>query len=72
MRRINWTIIFFNSGVSFDFLAIDHTFNGFTGVITHLGCWENTRKESWVEESDLQAFLVFSQHPKWVIMPVNP
>ena len=22
--------------------------------------------------SDLQAFLVFSQHPKWVITPVNP
>ena len=21
---------------------------------------------------DLQAFLVFSQHPKWVITPVNP
>ena len=24
--------------------AIDETFYGFTGVITHLGCWENTRK----------------------------
>ena len=24
--------------------AIDHTFSGFTGVITHAGCWENTRK----------------------------
>ena len=24
--------------------AIDHTFYGFAGVITHLGCWENTRK----------------------------
>ena len=24
--------------------AIYHTFCGFTGVITHLGCWENTRK----------------------------
>ena len=23
--------------------AIDHTFYGFTGLITHLGCWENTR-----------------------------
>ena len=23
---------------------IDHTFNGFTGVIAHAGCWENTRK----------------------------
>ena len=24
--------------------AIDHTFYGFTGLITHLGSWENTRK----------------------------
>ena len=24
--------------------AIDHTFYGFTGVITHAGCWKNTRK----------------------------
>ena len=24
--------------------AIDHTFYRFTGVITHLGCWENTQK----------------------------
>ena len=24
--------------------AIDHTFYRFTGVITHVGCWENTRK----------------------------
>ena len=24
--------------------AIDHTFYGFTRVITHLECWENTRK----------------------------
>ena len=24
--------------------AIDRTFYGFTGVITLLGCWENTRK----------------------------
>ena len=23
---------------------IDHTFYGFRGVITHEGCWENTRK----------------------------
>ena len=26
------------------FKALDHTFYGFTSVITHLGCWENTRK----------------------------
>ena len=24
--------------------AIDPTFYGLTGVITHLGCWKNTRK----------------------------
>ena len=24
--------------------AIDHAFDGFTGVISHLGCWENTKK----------------------------
>ena len=24
--------------------AIDHTFYGFTGVITNFGCWESTRK----------------------------
>ena len=23
---------------------LDHTFYGFTGVITHLGCWEKTKK----------------------------
>ena len=28
--------------------ALDHTFYGCTGVITHLGCWENTRKASLV------------------------
>ena len=28
----------------FIILAIDHTFYWFTGVITHSGCWENTRK----------------------------
>ena len=24
--------------------AIDHTYYGFTSMITHLGFWENTRK----------------------------
>ena len=41
------------------FEAIDHTFYGFTGVMNHLGCWENTRKacKSRAEKaSDLQAF----------------
>ena len=33
-----------HSTKSFFIKAIDHTFYGFTGVITHLGCWENTRK----------------------------
>ena len=35
---------------------------------------KNTRKacKSRAEARDLQAFQVFSQHPKWVIMPVNP
>ena len=54
--------------------AIDHTFYGFTAVITHVGCCENTRK--LVNHSppacNLQAFLVFSQHPTWVITPVIP
>ena len=36
-----------------------------TGVITHAGCWEYSAR-------DLQAFRVFSQHPKWVITPVKP
>ena len=40
-------------------------FCGFTGVITHLGCWQNTSAR------DLQAFRVFFQHPKWVITPVK-
>ena len=34
-----WFIVAVNS-----LKAIDHTFYGFTGVITNLGCWENTRK----------------------------
>ena len=34
--------------------AIDHTFYGFTSVITHTGCWENTRNSA----RDLQAFRV--------------
>ena len=39
--------------------AIDHTFYGLTGVII-------------LSARDLQAFRVFSQHPAWVITPVNP
>ena len=33
-----------HSTKSYFIKAIDHTFYGFTGVITHLGCWENTKK----------------------------
>ena len=55
--------------------AIDHTFYGFTGVITHARDVGRTL-EKLVNHSpsarDLQAFLVFSQHPAWVITPVNP
>ena len=50
--------------------AIDHTFYGFTGVITHFGCWAG--EQSKRSARNLQAFRVFSQHPKWVITPVNP
>ena len=54
--------------------AIDHTFYGFTGVMTRLGCSENTRRlvNHSPSARDLQPFLVFFQHPKWVITPVNP
>ena len=33
-----------HSTKSYFIKAIDHTFYEFTGVITHLGCWENTRR----------------------------
>ena len=35
----------------FEYLSNVHPFYGFTGVITHAGCWENTRKacKSWAE-----------------------
>ena len=45
--------------------AIDHTFYGFNGIVTNAECQENVA-------SDLQAFQVFSQHPKCFIPPVNP
>ena len=42
-------------------------FYGFPGVITHTGCWENIAKADLEATArDLQAFRVFSQHPKWV------
>ena len=37
-----------------------------------MGCWENTRKACKSLASTRNSFLVFSQHPKWVITPVNP
>ena len=54
--------------------AIDHTSYGNTSVITS---WDvgRTREKLVHHEpkaSDVQAFLVFSQHPKWVITTVNP
>ena len=38
----NWNIFPFTQ--SYFIIAIDFTFYGITGVITHAGCWENTRK----------------------------
>ena len=37
-----------------------------------LGEHENKLVNHEPKASDLQAFRVFSQHPKWVITPVNP
>ena len=47
--------------------AIDHIFYGFTGVITHLGCWENTRKtcKSRAELSKVHHLLYSLLAPKW-------
>ena len=38
----NWNIFRFTQ--SYFIIAIDFTFYGITGVKTHAGCWENTRK----------------------------
>ena len=38
----NWNIFRFTQ--SYFIIAIDFTFYGITGVITHAECWENTRK----------------------------
>ena len=43
--------------------AIDHTFHGFTGVITHAGCWENTRKAS-KSRAEGEWFTSFSSVPQ--------
>ena len=52
-------------------------------MITHVGFWENMRKvcksrlvklvnhEPKASHGDLQTFLMFSQHPAWVITLVN-
>ena len=44
------------------------------GVITHLGCWENTREVVYhsLRLCDSQAFLEFSQHPAWAITTLIP
>ena len=44
--RVFWLVkkLWFIEPINSYFMkAIDHTFCGFTGVMTHLGCWENTR-----------------------------
>ena len=45
--RVFWLVkkLWFIEPINSYFMkAIDHNFCGFTGVMTHLGCWENTRK----------------------------
>ena len=51
--------------LSYFIKAIGHTFYGFTGAMTHFGCWETLEKLVNHSRSarDLQAFLVLSQHP---------
>ena len=39
-----WTIEEYEHCLLNEMEVIDHTFYGFTGVITQAGCWENTRK----------------------------
>ena len=51
-----------HSTKSYFIKAIDHTFYGFTEKLVNHS----------PSARDLQAFLVFSQHPAWVITPVNP
>ena len=46
-------------------LKIDHIFNGFMDVINPIGFMRPP-------PHDLQTFLLFSQHPKWVMTPVKP
>ena len=52
-----------HSTKSYFIKAIDLTFYGFT--LEKLVNYSPSAR-------DLQAFLVFSQHPAWVITPVNP
>ena len=56
-----WFIVAVYSQKHFSYFlkAIDHTFYGFTGVITHLGCWENARK-AWKSISFGSWFTSFS------------
>ena len=48
-----------HSTKSYFIKAIDHTFYGFTGMITHLGCWENTRKACKSRAEGEEARVVF-------------
>ena len=48
--------------------AINHTFYGFRRDNPFGMLGEHLKRSA----GDLQAFRVFSQHPKWVITPVNP
>ena len=45
-------------------------------ILFNIKCYDIRTLEKLVNHSpsarDLQAFLVFSQHPAWVITPVNP
>lgn len=54
--KISAFLLIFNDGsLRLKLLTTDHTFYGFTSMITHTGCWENARS---VWASGLQAFRV--------------
>ena len=46
-------------------LKIDHIFNEFTDVINPIGFMRSPRH-------DLQTYILFSQHPKWVYEASKP
>ena len=70
------SLFLINSFKSYQFIkAIDHIFYGFPGVINSLGPFGRIL-EKLVNHSpaarDLQAFLLFSQHPAWVYHARKP